>query len=63
MRPHPLLSRRSLENKVIGTFDRLFTGAALSFSCPAAQRVCSVRVSPYSRFSFATKPAWPPSDP
>jgi hypothetical protein len=34
MKAHPLLSHRSLEDKVMETFDRLFTGAAFEFQLP-----------------------------
>ncbi len=34
MKAHPLPSRRSLEDKVMGTFDRLFTGAAFELQLP-----------------------------
>ena len=34
MKTHPLLSRRSPEDKVTGTFDRLFTGTAFELQLP-----------------------------
>ena len=34
MKAYPLLSRRSPEDKVLGTFDRLFTGAAFELQLP-----------------------------
>ena len=34
MKTHPLLSRRSPEDKVAGTFDRLFTGTAFELQLP-----------------------------